>query len=277
MIRRMMGAVAAVVALLGGLWLALAPFALGFQLAGDWSRATIVTVASGGGVAVVGIVAFVASVAGLVGDVRRRASGAGVPGVEVARWGVAAAPGAGAAGAVAGNVAVQGFPQGRGYPQAVARGGDEAGVGDRMDPGSPPLGGWGYVRGDVADPTARPGAAGDVGRSTSELADRAPTPDDPPTSADVRTIDLPDLLRVVLPALTRDLDARRRVGESDGEFPRRPTVGVNGRVGPAWSGFLHPVSPSAGADTVPGHLLAEAATMADAVRGRRSANGGDPT
>lgn len=273
MIRRMMGAVAAVVALLGGLWLALAPFALGFQVAGGWSRATVVTVASGGGVAVVGVVAFVASVAGLVGDVRRRVSDLGAPAVRPASSGVTAGPAAGAVGGVPGSVAAQGFPQDRGYPQAMARSGVEAGPGDRMDPGSPPLGGWGYVREGVADGTGRAGAADDAGRSGSAPAERAPAPGDPPASAGVRTIDLPDLLRVVLPALTRDLDARRRAGE----FPRRPTVGVNGRVGPAWSGFLHPTSASDGADTVPDHLRTEAATMADAVRGRRSANGGDPT
>lgn len=251
MIRRMMGAVGAVLALLGGLWLVLAPFAVGFQAGGDWSRATTVTVVSGGAVAVLAFVAFVASVAGLVGDVRRRAGA--VP-VAVS----AAVPGAGVA---VGTVAAQGFPQARSYPQAGVDVGDEAGSDGRMGPGSPPLGGWGYGGARASDPARHGGvpATVDVG---------GPSDDGP--APGVRTIELPDLLRVVLPALTRDLDARWRIGEPHGEFPRRPTVGVNGRIGPAWSGFLH--DRSRDHSTPAG---SPAATMADAVLGRRSADGGE--
>ncbi|GAA4199334.1 hypothetical protein [Actinocatenispora rupis] len=303
MIRRMIGAVAAVIALLAGLWLALAPFALGTQGPGGWSRATTVTVVSGGAVAFVALVGFVASVAGLVGDARRRARAA-----DRAALGIADG---------AERVAAQGFPQGAGYPQASSAGPSGAGEIGMMVPGSPPSGGWGNASGtgEYAPHRAGPddGSAGSPG-STSDVAGADRTASDPvsgntsgsdpatrsaatadadgapPATAgqhDVpdATIDLRDLMRIVLPALTQDLDARRRAGTADGEFPRRPTTGVNGRIGPAWSGFLHPTADPAtshpngdrpatsfpngerrnGSDPGGGH---PGAAMADAVRGR---------
>ncbi|GAA3309811.1 hypothetical protein [Nonomuraea dietziae] len=82
MIRTFVGAVAAVLALLAGLWLMIAPFALGTQPeSADWSTSTITEFSTGLGVAVIGLAgaaAFAAAIyenlvtRGLV-TVRRRA------------------------------------------------------------------------------------------------------------------------------------------------------------------------------------------------------------
>ncbi|MEV0597290.1 hypothetical protein [Nonomuraea cavernae] len=66
MIRKFVGAVAATLALMAGLWLMIAPFALGTQPeSGDWIGATKSEFFTGLGVAVLGVVglaAFVASI-----------------------------------------------------------------------------------------------------------------------------------------------------------------------------------------------------------------------
>ncbi|GGO77845.1 hypothetical protein [Nonomuraea cavernae] len=66
MIRKFVGAVAAALALMAGLWLMIAPFALGTQPeSGDWIGATRSEFFTGLGVAVLGVVgvaAFVASI-----------------------------------------------------------------------------------------------------------------------------------------------------------------------------------------------------------------------
>ncbi|MGH3095768.1 MAG: hypothetical protein ACRDMV_07170 [Streptosporangiales bacterium] len=63
MTRRLAGAIAATVVLLTGLWLVLAPFALGIQPSGkDWSDETMTDVWSGIGLGVVGLVGLVAFV-----------------------------------------------------------------------------------------------------------------------------------------------------------------------------------------------------------------------
>lgn len=82
MIRTFVGAVAAVLASLAGLWLMIAPFALGTQPeSADWSNPTITEFSTGLGVAVIGLAgaaAFAAAIyenlvtRGLV-TVRRRA------------------------------------------------------------------------------------------------------------------------------------------------------------------------------------------------------------
>ncbi|MEV4059650.1 hypothetical protein [Nonomuraea dietziae] len=56
MIRTFVGAVAAVLASLAGLWLMIAPFALGTQPeSADWSNSTIMEFSTGLGVAVIGL------------------------------------------------------------------------------------------------------------------------------------------------------------------------------------------------------------------------------
>ncbi|MEU4324206.1 hypothetical protein [Nonomuraea dietziae] len=56
MIRTFVGAVAAVLASLAGLWLMIAPFALGTQAeSADWSNSTIAEFSTGLGVAVIGL------------------------------------------------------------------------------------------------------------------------------------------------------------------------------------------------------------------------------
>jgi hypothetical protein len=72
MTRRLVAAIAAVLAMLAGLAVAAAPFGLAVQRAGHWSRPTIVNVATGGGVALVGLLGFLFATAGLVASLRRR-------------------------------------------------------------------------------------------------------------------------------------------------------------------------------------------------------------
>ncbi|MEU4549147.1 hypothetical protein [Nonomuraea dietziae] len=82
MIRKFVGAVAAVLALLAGLWLMIAPFALGTQPESeDWSNPTITEFSTGLGVAVIGLAGTAAFAAAIYEDlvtrglvtVRRRA------------------------------------------------------------------------------------------------------------------------------------------------------------------------------------------------------------
>lgn len=60
MTRRFVGAIASLLALLAGLWLALSPFALGFQPEdADWTDATLTDVWSGLPLALVGLVGLI--------------------------------------------------------------------------------------------------------------------------------------------------------------------------------------------------------------------------
>jgi hypothetical protein len=60
MTRRLAGAVASLLAMLGGLWLILAPFALGIQPKNtDWTHETITNVWSGIGLGVLGLIGLV--------------------------------------------------------------------------------------------------------------------------------------------------------------------------------------------------------------------------
>lgn len=73
MIRRFVGAVAAALALIAGLWLMIAPFALGTQPElGDWIDATNAEFFTGLGVAVVGLVGVVAFAAAIHEDLVAR-------------------------------------------------------------------------------------------------------------------------------------------------------------------------------------------------------------
>jgi hypothetical protein len=72
MTRRLVAAIAAVLAMLTGLAVAAAPFGLAVQRAGHWSRPTVVNVATGGGIALVGLLGFLFAVAGLVSNLRHR-------------------------------------------------------------------------------------------------------------------------------------------------------------------------------------------------------------
>lgn len=72
MTRRLVAAIAAVLALFAGLAVAAAPFGLAIQRSGHWSRPTLVNVITGGGVALVGLLGFLFAVAGLVSHLRRR-------------------------------------------------------------------------------------------------------------------------------------------------------------------------------------------------------------
>ncbi|MFD1934839.1 MULTISPECIES: hypothetical protein [Nonomuraea] len=73
MIRRFVGAVAAALALLAGLWLMIAPFALGTQPeADDWIDATGTEFFTGLGVAVIGLVGVAAFAAAIHEDLVAR-------------------------------------------------------------------------------------------------------------------------------------------------------------------------------------------------------------
>lgn len=75
MIRRFVGALAAALGLLAGLWLMLAPVALGTQPAGldsDWNDPTITEFVTGAVVAVVGLVGLVAFAMSIRDEVVRR-------------------------------------------------------------------------------------------------------------------------------------------------------------------------------------------------------------
>ncbi|MQA04017.1 MAG: hypothetical protein GEV07_15250 [Streptosporangiales bacterium] len=66
MTRRLVSAVAAALAAMGGLWLVLAPFALGSQPKGaDWTDQTWTDVSTGAGLAFVGLVGLLASATAL--------------------------------------------------------------------------------------------------------------------------------------------------------------------------------------------------------------------
>lgn len=229
MIRRLVAAVAAVLGLLAGLWLMLAPFALGNQPAGrDWTRSTTVTVVTGGVVALVGLVGFVAATAALLSVARR--------------YGSAAAPSA------PGPAPAPAAPE----PNPM-----------RYRSGEVPVDASTVVPEPVSDGPTPPAA-----RRVAAAADASTEPD---------AVSPADLLAAVLPALVADLTAGTEPavdpapgvdpepgvdpvpgGEAAtiGRFPRRPSVGVNGHTGPAWSGFLHPGD---------GHAEA---SVADAVHGR---------
>lgn len=75
MIRRFVGAVAAALGLVAGLWLMLAPVALGTQPAGldsDWNDPTITEFVSGAVIAVVGLIGLVAFALAIRDEVVRR-------------------------------------------------------------------------------------------------------------------------------------------------------------------------------------------------------------
>lgn len=75
MIRRFVGAVAAALGLMAGLWLMLAPVALGTQpkgLDGDWADPTITEFVSGAVIAVVGLAGLVAFALAIREEVVRR-------------------------------------------------------------------------------------------------------------------------------------------------------------------------------------------------------------
>lgn len=301
MIRRLVAAAAGVVALLAGLWLMLAPFALGNQPAGrDWTRPTTVTVLTGGAVALVGLLGFVAATAALVGLTHRYGS----------------APERSA-----------GFAAGRDAAGRDAARRDSAG---RDAAGRDAVGRDAAGRDGAGSLTGARDAAGASAARRNDDAAPAPTagvPGGQPTPTELDSVPAADLLAAVLPALVADLTAdagraapgpdpsspsahpgtptgpadrtevpdgadltaagtepggteppgteRSGTEEPDaeepdaeelaavgaetatiGRFPRRPSVGVNGHSGPAWSGFLHPSHEPAGS------------TVADAVGGR---------
>ncbi|MGH3503258.1 MAG: hypothetical protein ACRDQA_20540, partial [Nocardioidaceae bacterium] len=61
MTRRLAGATVSCLAVLGGLWIVLAPFALGIQASGaDWTDETTTDVATGLGLAAVGLIGVIA-------------------------------------------------------------------------------------------------------------------------------------------------------------------------------------------------------------------------
>lgn len=75
MIRRFVGAVAAAVGLAAGLWLMLAPIALGTQPAGldsDWNDPTMTEFATGAAVAFVGLIGLIAFAMAIHGEAVRR-------------------------------------------------------------------------------------------------------------------------------------------------------------------------------------------------------------
>lgn len=73
MTRRLVGAVASCLVLLAGLWLILAPFALGIQPSNaDWVDQTFTDVWSGIGLGVVGLIAAVAFIAALIQHLAER-------------------------------------------------------------------------------------------------------------------------------------------------------------------------------------------------------------
>lgn len=75
MIRRFVGAVAAAVGLLAGLWLMLAPVALGTQPAGmdsDWNDPTMTEFVTGAAVAFVGLIGLIAFAMAIRGEAVRR-------------------------------------------------------------------------------------------------------------------------------------------------------------------------------------------------------------
>lgn len=75
MIRRFVGAVAAAVGLVAGLWLMLAPFALGTQPAGldsDWNDPTMTEFVTGAAVAFVGLIGLIAFAMAIHGEAVRR-------------------------------------------------------------------------------------------------------------------------------------------------------------------------------------------------------------
>lgn len=66
MTRRLVGAAASGIAVLAGLWLVLAPFALGIQRKDvDWTDQTWTDVATGGGLVLLGVIGVAASAAAL--------------------------------------------------------------------------------------------------------------------------------------------------------------------------------------------------------------------
>lgn len=73
MTRRLAGAVASCLTLLAGLWLILAPFALGVQPSGaDWKDETLTDVWSGIGLGALGLIGLIVFAAALVGSVREQ-------------------------------------------------------------------------------------------------------------------------------------------------------------------------------------------------------------
>jgi pyruvate/2-oxoglutarate dehydrogenase complex dihydrolipoamide acyltransferase (E2) component len=105
MIRRFTGALAAALGLLAGLWLMLAPVALGTQPAGldsDWNDPTITEFTTGAVIAVVGLVGLVAFAMSIRDEVVRRGLVAAPAPAEVPQeTAPAAVPAAGPAGPAA--------------------------------------------------------------------------------------------------------------------------------------------------------------------------------
>ena len=319
MIRRLIAAVAAALGVLAGLWLALSPFALGTQPDGrDWTRPTTVTVASGGAVALVGLIGFLGAATALVGLTRRYGSarpgglapaesgtptdadpavpdlsptledaatpaevrtispdellsavlpalvadltgtsssadgdaGSGVGGAAVAdrtgsAFGMAggtramagaASRMAGDAGAMAGGASGVAGAAGVMAGAASAVAGGASGMADDASRTA------GDASGSVGDASGVAGGA-DGGR-TEDVGGRAARADGPgvPVGAGAPAVE---------PADTASI----------GRFPRRPSVGVNGHTGPAWSGFLHPAHEQPTPEQTD-------STVADAVHGR---------
>jgi hypothetical protein len=308
MIRRLVAAAAGVLALLAGLWLMLAPFALGNQPGGrDWTRPTTVTVLTGGAVALVGLIGFVAATAALVGLTHRYGS---APAPSAAPG--STAPGSAAPGSTAPGSTVSGADRDAAGSAGAPDGASASAARRDHDAAPAPAAG---VPGGQPDPTEPdPVPAADllaavlpalVADLTADAGRAAPAPDPssmgtpsahPATPAGlVDRTEVPDGAEPAA-ASTEPPDAERPgteppgterpgtepsgteppgtepagtgeagTGElaaagaetaSIGRFPRRPSVGVNGHSGPAWSGFLHPSHEPAGS------------TVADAVGGR---------
>ncbi len=64
------GITASLLALLAGGWLMLAPFAIGFQAGGDWTKATKIDVFTGAGVAAVAFIGFLLFVSSLRSELK---------------------------------------------------------------------------------------------------------------------------------------------------------------------------------------------------------------
>ncbi|BCJ38484.1 hypothetical protein Athai_59870 [Actinocatenispora thailandica] len=237
MIRRFVAAVAGVLGLLAGLWLVLAPFALGNQPAGrDWTRPTTVTVATGGAVALVGLAGFVAATAALFGVTRR--------------YGTAAAAGPtrhgspGARDSIRDGSAEESGPIRDGLVEPVGSiregsaeepGSIQDGLPEESGPirdGSAETPGSGRYRSaegsaDPAPGVPDPAVGGPVERETSVAA--APPPAEMPEPGAVSPA---DLLSAVLPALVADLTAPDRNPVDRGPLDRTATGGTVGGTVP---------------------------------------------
>jgi hypothetical protein len=298
MIRRLVAAAAGVLALLAGLWLMLAPFALGNQPGGrDWTRPTTVTVLTGGAVALVGLIGFVAATAALVGLTHRYGS---APAPSAAPGSAAlgpTAPGSAAPGSTAPGSTVSGADRDAAGSAGAPDGASASAA--RRDHDAAPAPAAGVPGGHPAPTEPDPVPAADllaavlpalVADLTADAGRAAPAPDPSSTgtpsahpatpAGPVDRTEVPDGAEPAAAgteppgterpgtepsgtepagtgeAGTGELAAAGAETASIGRFPRRPSVGVNGHSGPAWSGFLHPSHEPAGS------------TVADAVGGR---------